>query len=448
MKRFFSRVFPSILPALAVCLFPLAAGATPGTPGLNASGPAGGVWGVMTRHSEVARIGARGIARIVRQNDSGLGLTCFDRALALSARLGGIYTDVPPPNIKPAAPGIFDGGNLYNIYAGIGLDNDREPNMLVNAYAGALTNALDTYMGNNGVAGMHGLHDDMTVVQVPSANFAGSITDGMGATRVQALPLYSHTVKSMLVSAPGTGGFSDTLLASLPPALPDPLLQFFDYRVAGTAAEQMTAALRSAYGALEAAKGMTSSNVTADNTIQRGIPDYYGHLVTAMTQRNVINTGLNDLNDGVIAAFNAAFVSLDTGIMGWSDASLSGLSAAQLRAGAPADLARGCGHISFLFGGIPGNRLLLKGVTRGGPDETKPFHTYSGLVTATIPGTGPDIQQELGGGGNAASIRALARDDLINVLRLPGTPTSLSSWTLAPPVPQGALPSDVVGLMP
>lgn len=69
-------------------------------PGCNTTGPNGGMWGALTRHADAVRVRNRAYAReIFKQPDSSLALSCFDHALALSSRLGLIFSDVylPPP---------------------------------------------------------------------------------------------------------------------------------------------------------------------------------------------------------------------------------------------------------------------------------------------------------------------------------------------------------------
>lgn len=79
-----------------------------GTQGSGASTADGmqdydGVMGAMENHSAALRVRDRAQAReIVHENDNGLGMTCFDHALALTGRLGAIFSDVPPAGPFPA----------------------------------------------------------------------------------------------------------------------------------------------------------------------------------------------------------------------------------------------------------------------------------------------------------------------------------------------------------
>lgn len=58
----------------------------------------------MDRHADAKRIESKAHARqVIKQNDNAPGMTCFDRAMTLTSRLGGIFSDVSPTGIIPAA---------------------------------------------------------------------------------------------------------------------------------------------------------------------------------------------------------------------------------------------------------------------------------------------------------------------------------------------------------
>ncbi len=62
-----------------------------------------GVFGAMERHSNLMRLRDKAYTReIVKQSDNGIGMTCFDHAIALSSRLGNIFSDVVPAGAFPA----------------------------------------------------------------------------------------------------------------------------------------------------------------------------------------------------------------------------------------------------------------------------------------------------------------------------------------------------------
>lgn len=87
--------------------------------GCTTPGGANSMWGAMTNHSDALRVRNHAYAReIIKQPDSTLGLTCFDRALALTSRLGLIFSDAYLPNLPPgpANAAVF-GASAYSAYA-------------------------------------------------------------------------------------------------------------------------------------------------------------------------------------------------------------------------------------------------------------------------------------------------------------------------------------------
>lgn len=63
---------------------------------------------MMEAYSEGVRVRDRAYTRqMVKQNDNALGMTCFDRALALTSRLGGIFSDRLPGFVLPPSTELF-----------------------------------------------------------------------------------------------------------------------------------------------------------------------------------------------------------------------------------------------------------------------------------------------------------------------------------------------------
>ncbi len=62
------------------------------------------VMDAIENHAEAKRVESKAAARqVIKQNDNAPGMTCFDRAMTLTSRLGGIFSDVSPTGIIPAA---------------------------------------------------------------------------------------------------------------------------------------------------------------------------------------------------------------------------------------------------------------------------------------------------------------------------------------------------------
>lgn len=62
------------------------------------------VMDTIKNHADAKRVESKAHARqVIKQNDNAPGMTCFDRAMTLTSRLGGIFSDVSPTGIIPAA---------------------------------------------------------------------------------------------------------------------------------------------------------------------------------------------------------------------------------------------------------------------------------------------------------------------------------------------------------
>jgi hypothetical protein len=62
------------------------------------TGPNGtGIMGAMENHAEAIRVQDKAIAQqVIKQNDNALGMTCFDRSVGLTSRLGQVFSDKIP----------------------------------------------------------------------------------------------------------------------------------------------------------------------------------------------------------------------------------------------------------------------------------------------------------------------------------------------------------------
>jgi hypothetical protein len=469
-QKVHSRISKAQKPLLALGIaaaltgLPLSS-ATAFTPGVDSGGPGGGgVWDVMTRHADAARAGARALATDIKQNDSSLALVCFDRSLLLSARLGGIFSDYPPRKLMPPNASVFHKGKLYNKYAGVGLDNNGNPNMLVNAY-GALANTLDTYLGNTGGMALPPPYDQPSGTLLTPVNFSGSITAGMGSTVTTAFPLFLDTIYQFLTN-PAVGIYAldelvlkNTLMSDLIALdqMVDPLDNLFDWPSAqpfssGTLAEILTKAIVATNGALDAAQGMSASYSEDPNVLTNGIPDLYGYLAEDISERKTFYDAYNGSNGGpnygATSAYRQVFynaflamipVKGIIGLMASADTSLSGYNwpayqylldkgtAQTFISVTLPNPKRGCNYIADLFGGIPGNQLGITGLTGNGVNPGLPYYTFTDLVTGTMTGAGPAMEHEMGYASGVAL--GAAQQDLITYMQAPtpsyGSPPAL-----------------------
>ena len=120
----------------------------------NASGAYGGVMGAIGRHGDAVRLREKSqTQQHVYQNDNAPGMTCFDRAMAITQTLGQLFSDVPPTDPSSRNDTVFGTSSF--------------PDM-------GLSNWL-----------VDGLNDVvLPVVREHASNFAESISAALGATEI------------------------------------------------------------------------------------------------------------------------------------------------------------------------------------------------------------------------------------------------------------------------
>lgn len=99
------------------------------------------VMDVMKNHADANRVRDKAYSQqIIKQNDNALGMTCYDRALALSARLGDAFSDKIPTGSIPAQNGAVFGSSAFPNYG-----SDQ---LLAVALDSALTDSLQGHVAN------------------------------------------------------------------------------------------------------------------------------------------------------------------------------------------------------------------------------------------------------------------------------------------------------------
>lgn len=374
-------------------------------PGCESDGPGGGLWGIMTRHADVQRVRDKAYTRIIKQSDSSLAMTCFDKALALSARLGAIFSDAPPAAAIPAAiPAVFGNGVIYNTWAGMGLSPQGRPNTLANAYGRVVTPALSAYLSDPG-------------------NFGASITGQMGVTVSGQLTALVNNVTGFMTGGPIKGAL-------------DSLINIYN---AGSISASVSINIGGVF------------SLSADFTsIAASVAGPVVTVVTTVAQvYNAVSSTIQDkmrvLNDtmGVVNAFSAGFADiLNAGsALGSAQASLAGFSWSSIASGA-AGRAVGCLHAESAWAG----NGTVAGVTGSGPTPQMPYFTYGDFVSQATAGVSPAIDAEAAAPYNTA-ILANGWYDMAADLLSPDT-TTLRSWPAAPVLPASISSRNLVTLMP
>lgn len=121
------------------------------TPAATQPGCAPEVMTAQQNHVAALEVRDKAIERqIVKQNDNSLGMTCYDHALGLTARLGQIFSDTYPPNDFPAAnTAVFS--TLYDPASGggklLGQDITDAVSGVLSSHADDFTDSLSSFLG-------------------------------------------------------------------------------------------------------------------------------------------------------------------------------------------------------------------------------------------------------------------------------------------------------------
>jgi hypothetical protein len=391
--------------AAALSLFSLAAEAGKPAPGCDATDPGRSMWGAMERASQSRRVRDRAYARTIAQTDSVLGNTCFDRALALSSRLGAIFSDVLPTNIMPSNLEIFGKGSglscekgakncsVYSLNGGIGFGADGLSNTLGSAYNKVMGDTLTSYMRDN---------------------FTGSITNrisGYSTTVQNVLQRYSvdmidnatGKVESRLNDLTGIGGkFTSELQGKL-----NGVVSFGNNNqaldIASNAKEifsnimpQMNKLAGDVGGTFNAGQ---MGNVIGSLTSALGAAG--GLLSKVMDAKNAISEGLNGVGGGfgLVDGYKTDLMGNVTGVLGGAmgspTASLSGLPWSEIAAAGgfmanplgTAAAASACGTMGLLWGGkkADGAMEAIIGIEGGGASKSAdvPLLNFDDIMTGT-----------------------------------------------------------------
>jgi hypothetical protein len=121
----------------------------------NSMNNQGGFLGASQRHADVVSLRNRAYAREgLPQNDNAPGMACFDRAMGLTSRLGGYFSDVAPSGVVAADTNMF-GTLVYpkmgiGTYLGDGMDKTLSEGLRnhMSGFMGSLSAGLGAIVGS------------------------------------------------------------------------------------------------------------------------------------------------------------------------------------------------------------------------------------------------------------------------------------------------------------
>jgi len=181
---------------------------------------------IMQNRAESKRVEAKAEAReLIKQNDNSVGMTCFDRALMLTARLGGIFSDVSSmPSLPISNTSVFGTSSFPDFGASTklvrGLDAVVSPVM-----QGHVTNFADSisHMLGATVAGyLNGfvnsaINSFLSSIAGPMGDLAGYVSDinSYYNTLVSAMDLLGLAMPTAVITAVATINAAWSLINSM-----------------------------------------------------------------------------------------------------------------------------------------------------------------------------------------------------------------------------------------
>lgn len=477
------------LPSVALAVAPGCDSGPP--PGAPAKGPAGGIWGVMQRQSTVMKARNKGYTAVVKENDSALGATCFDKAVALSSRLGALFADTPAPTILPPSvnlfyehPSIFlknaNGDDLnaaeeaalkntiYNIFAGVGMKPDPVSGQPVPAtfgvaLSGALSNTLDAALGGAGgtayPAPFNAPQQTSTTAMARDAvNTGVNLYNGDGTVRVSAGA--NTNVGALLSTSIGTPTVNFGMsIGSALGSTTSTALSGMTNQVTGFLSTTFTGTMNTIFDPVAGEILSLKVGLDAITSVLRSIPNvgplamfipYSGNPNSVMSQlygaMQVMMDSKQQMYASIASAVGNYSTSFMTGIVSnAAETSMSGQNQAdqQNKPGATP----GCTYMQALWGGraAGGGALDVDGLVGSGPARGMEYGSYADIMNGGPPNGGVEMQDAINNGdpatpgtGNRATLD-IAWEDNSQSLRRPLKPTDpnytangVASWKYQP----------------
>lgn len=316
------------------------------------------VWQAQSNHADANRVRDKGYARqTVKQNDNTLGMTCFDHALALSSRLGQMFSDkYPEGSFAPADTKAF-GGAVYDSSSGVGQNAATGKNKALGSnygyvlndelkkHADDFTDSMSSFLGAT-FLGFLDQFSSMFDSLSGAINSAISTIDGLFNDLASAI----DTIQSIL----------DLIGGALPAAVPAfvAMVQSYWDMIKSTINSAVSAAQSAVTSAVKAitdqVMGALGSLLGAFNSPEQG-------------ECSRIQQLWNPSTGGIIGSIGAALESA-TGVDGF------------------------------------------RPMTGGGIEHGTPYFDFSKLVNKAITGAGKDLMKEINNSTNSPILSAALAD--------------------------------------
>jgi hypothetical protein len=266
-------------------------------PNTNGDGTFDGVLGAQEAYGDAERMRDKGEAQeVIKQNDNGPGMTCFDQALGVTAKLGNIFSDKVPANMPAEVRAVY-GNSQYSA-----------ADIITPTLAENLKKVMTGPDGNNGLLQKH------------TANFIASKSAAFGAVAplsyMSTLTGSMQTQVNTILDNAGITGTLTNFQASL-----NALDNFWDSDIVSA-----ISGLATAFGLTQIVNTINSINTTLgniDNTLNSIRAALSGaiNLILGSVFQNILNQ--DNMSDGSGACDRIS--KLWGGIAGTFDKAITGV---------------------------------------------------------------------------------------------------------------------------
>ncbi|MDE1153128.1 MAG: hypothetical protein PW788_11380 [Micavibrio sp.] len=360
------------------------------------------VWKAQGNKANALRVRDKAYARqIIKQNDNAPGMTCYDHALALSSRLGQMFSDTYAGNAFAGAnTQIF--GAVYDATSGVGDNPGNGKNKALGSqYSVVLNKQLQSY----------------------ASQYEDSLSSMLGATSLSFLNTFMSGISAFTSAITGFASDIDAAFSSLQSYI-NLVEQVLDYMGAALPAA-IPAFVAMVQGYWTAIKGAV---LGAINTVQSKIMGAV--------------SSISSLVMGALGSLTSSFTSSALGEAGacsrmtqlWNPTSGTGGS--------------GLTSIFAAAGALTGFRPI----TGGGIEHGTPYFDFKSLVDKTAAGVvGDDLKHEINNATNSSILSAALADidsgGILKTFKAPDNSTVFwtkpESFPLAPVGGYTAVKSDL-----
>jgi len=356
------------------------------------------VWKAQVNKADALRVRDKAYARqIIKQNDNAPGMTCYDHGLALSSRLGQMFSDTYAGSaFAPANTQVF--GTIYDPSSGVGNNpGNSKSSALGSQYGVVLDKQLQSY----------------------AAQYTDSLSAALGATALGFLNTFMGSLNAIGSAINGFVSTIDGYFSSIQSYI-QLVQQVLDYMGAA-----LPAAIPAFVAMVQGYWNMIKSTMTG--------------LVNSV--QGMIMSAVNSITSTVMGAIG--------GLLNFNAPGTGECSRIQ-QLWNPQTGANGSGIPAAIFAAA-GSLTGFRPITGGGIEHGTPYFSFKTLVDKSVANIGDDLKHEINNSSNSSILSAALADinsgGILNTFKAPDNSTVFwtkpESFPLAPVSGYSAVKSDL-----